>query len=185
MRLALQVGQPSRRVSLVFYRDCRHLQRSDPAIRAFLQRLDCLGGEPPPDRLFEILLNLFAGKAQIIGIQLNDATFSAQEIQVQLRLAAAGDHYVQVGWQVFEQKTNPLEYHWIFQNLEIVEHHDPLSREGGDFVDQQGHSHLQSIARGNLAKIQRFFPQPGFKGLQSANQIAEKAAEIVIVAVQG
>ena len=40
IRLALQVGQKSCRIRLVLQRNCRQVQRRDPAIRSFHQRLD-------------------------------------------------------------------------------------------------------------------------------------------------
>ncbi len=69
--------------------------------------------------------------------------------------------------------------------MEIIEHQDPFFRKSRKLVDQQRQSNFPSIALGRLEQIQCFFPQPRLEGLQRTNYIAEKAAEIVIVAVEG
>ena len=160
------------------------LQAGDPAFGAGFQGGDILRRESEAHRPIEKLGCFGRSKAQICGAQLGHAAAGAEPGQGEARILAGGNDQVDMGRLMLEQKGEGVVDRFGLNHVVIVEHEDEAALETGDFIEQGGQHRFKRRRLGGLQRAQNAFAGFRLQGLQSRDEISQKAGGGVVILVQ-
>ena len=108
----------------------------------------------------------------------------AEPGQGQTWILTGGDDQVHLWRQVFDQKGERLVDRFGINHVVVVKHEDEACREGGELVDQSRQQRLGRRRLRGLERSQHTRANARRNGLQSRDEIGQKACEVVIPFIQ-
>ena len=160
------------------------MQAGNPAFGAGFQRGDIAIREMQPHHAVEEFGGFGGGEAQIGGAQLGHLPPGAVAGQRQRRILTRGDDQVHLRRLAFEQKDESVVDRFGINQVIVVKNENKILRDGGNFVDQGRQERLGGRRLGGLQRSQHTRSDTGRDGLQSRNEVGQKASGVAIPCVQ-
>ena len=132
-----ETGDKGAQVVASLHRQRCQLQRSDPALRALIQRCDILRHQNTSDSAVEVRRRLLGREAEVGRPDLGESADSPPPRQRKRRVGTAGDDHVHLRGQVLQQEDHPVMHLGRLDHVIVVEHQDHIVRNSEQVVDQR------------------------------------------------
>jgi hypothetical protein len=143
-------GNEARGVRAALERECRQLQRGDPALGAPLQGGDVGVCEVEADHVVQVRRHLGQREPEVGRPDLDEVAAGPQPGQRQSGIRAGADHQVHVGRQVLDEEGDIAGDGRAVGQVVVVEHHVDATREGLELVDE----HRQDLLHRRVRALQ-------------------------------
>ena len=184
--VAVIPGEPrdeSGDVVSALHRQCRQLDRRDPAFGTHLERCDIRRRQFEPHHAVEVRRGLVGREAQVGGADLDEFAPPAQPRERQRGIGAAGEHQVDLRGKVLQQMGHSVLDLARLDDVVVVEHQDDVVRDCVEVV-QQG---VEDRLDGRLMRLQervRTRGDPGRCCLERGDKVWPEQPGIVVALVE-
>ena len=171
-------------VVTTLHRKCRQLERSDPALRALVQRSDVRGSEVEAHGSVEVTRGLLRGETQIGRPHLDQIATCSQPCKGNGRVRPTSDQHIQVRRRVVDQELDRvMDLAALDEVVVVKDEHDIVSKPS-HFVEKrcQQDRDRRRLRRGKQGH--RALADSGCHGAEGRDHIGPEAARLVVAPIE-